>query len=107
MIRDLIVRAAAEEFDAEDELERLADQTPSTLTPHLPDLLAAGVLRPAKLYRTAGDAMQRAIALPAPGTPAVPSKTPAVPSKRVLRGPVGDCPSSSDLLIEPFRGGHG
>lgn len=31
------------------------------LTPHLPDLLAAGILYPAKLYRTAGDDMQRAI----------------------------------------------
>jgi hypothetical protein len=61
MIKDLILRAAAEEFDAEYELERLADETPSTLTPHLPSLLAAGVLRPAKLYRTAGDDMQRTI----------------------------------------------
>ena len=61
MIRDLIVRAAAEEFDAERELERMADEAPSMLTPHLPDLLAAGVLHPAKLYRTAGEDVQRAV----------------------------------------------
>src|SRR5688500_8797557 len=61
MIKDLILRAATAEFDAEYELERLADETPAMLTPHLPDLLAAGVLYPAKLYRTAGDDMQRAI----------------------------------------------
>ncbi|MFI0357476.1 hypothetical protein [Actinomadura sp. 9N407] len=61
MITDLIVRAAAEESEAEYELERLADETPSLLSPHLPDLFAAGVLYPVKLYRTAGDDLQRAV----------------------------------------------
>ncbi|WP_070198208.1 hypothetical protein [Streptomyces oceani] len=60
---DLIARAVAEHDGDIYELEDLADDTPEELAPHLPRLLAADVVYPAKLYRAADSEVQRGLVM--------------------------------------------
>ncbi|MGY0060198.1 hypothetical protein ACWY4P_27255 [Streptomyces sp. LZ34] len=60
-LEDLIVRAIATGDGDLPELDELADTAPEDLAPHLPRLLAADVVYPAKLYRAADGDIQRGL----------------------------------------------